>query len=98
MKAILGITLILVCLVVAAAQRPSEMFGWVKDKNNSPVKGVVVSIGNFSVATDANGYYKMTFLKPGVKVVSLTPPGKVTRSYKVTIGPNPKRQDFVIDW
>jgi hypothetical protein len=98
MKAAVCVALILVCLVVAAAQRPSELYGYVKYQNNSPAKGVVVSIGNFNVATDKNGYYKVTFLKPGWKVVSLTPPGKVTRSFKVMVGSTSTQKDFVVNW
>jgi len=98
MKTILSITLVLVFLVAAAAQSNSELYGYVRYRDNSPAKGTVVSIGNFSVTTDANGYYKMTYLNPGLKIVSITPPGKPTRSFRVRIGSNPKQQDFIVDW
>lgn len=100
MKAALCVSLILVCLFVTAAQtqRPSELSGYIKNPNNSPAKGVVVIVGSFSVATDANGFYRVNYLKPGPKVVSLTPSGKLTRSFRVTVYPTPTRQDFVVNW
>lgn len=99
MKTALCVTLIFVCLVVAAAaQRPTELFGYIKNGDNSPAKGVVVSVGNFSVTTDNNGYYKLTYVKPGTNVVSLTPPRKPSRSFRVPIGPTPTQKDFKVDW
>ncbi len=98
MKAALCVTLIFVCLVVAAAQRPTELFGYVKNSDNSPAKGVVVSLGNFNVTTDNNGYYKLTYVKPGTSVVSLTPPRKPSRSFRVPIGATSTQKDFKIDW
>lgn len=98
MKAVLTISLILVFLVPAFAQRDSELYGYVRYANNSAARGVIVSIGNFSVATDANGYYKMGYLRPGLKVVLITPPGKETRSFKVLVGSSPTQRDFIVDW
>ncbi|SRR6266498_3022208 len=98
MKAAICTTIISICFVVAMAQGWSELSGHVKYGNNSPAAGVVVSIGNNSVSTDANGYYKLSPLRPGPKVVSLTPPGKATRDFPVTIGSTPTSRDFVIDW
>jgi hypothetical protein len=99
MKATLCISLILVCLVVAVSQeRPTEMSGYITNTNKVPLKGVVVSVGSFSVATDDNGYYKIAYLKPGSRIVSLSPSGKVTRSRRVALQPGPNRQNFTIDW
>ena len=98
MKAAICATIISVCFVVAMAQGSSELSGHVKYGNNSPARGVVVSIGSYSVATDANGYYKLSPLRPGTKVVSLTPPGKATREFGVTVGSTPTSRDFVVDW
>ena len=116
MKVVLSFSLILVLVVAGAAQRASELSGYLLYKDKSPAKGVVVSIGNFNVVTDANGYYyqnhsvsltkmtdangyyKVTYLKPGLKVVSITPPNKATRSFKVMIGTKPTQKDFVVNW
>ena len=98
MKVVLSFSLILVLVVAGAAQRASELSGYLLYKDKSPAKGVVVSIGNFNVVTDANGYYKVTYLKPGLKVVSITPPDKATRSFKVMIGTKPTQKDFVVNW
>ena len=98
MKVVLSFSLILVLVVAGAAQRASELSGYLLYKDRSPAKGVVVSIGNFNVVTDANGYYKVTYLKPGLKVVSITPPNKATRSFKVMIGTKPTQKDFVVNW
>ena len=38
----------------------STVFGYVKDINGNPIKGVAVSDGFTVVATDENGYYKMS--------------------------------------
>src|SRR5262245_6205960 len=99
MKGAIGSFLILVCLAWAAAQqRPSELSGYVTYPNKSPAKAVVVSVGSFSVATDANGYYRITALKAGARRVSLSPPGKKTRSFPVTVGTQPTKKDFVVFW
>lgn len=101
MKAIRSISLILILVAVAgaAAQRDTALSGYVRYKNNNAAaKGVVLSVGSFSVTTDANGYYKIDYLKPGVKVVSITPPGRQTRSFTVQVGANPTQKDFFVDW
>ena len=98
MKVVLGFSLILLLAVAGAAQHASELSGYLRYKDKSAAKGVVVSIGNFSVVTDDNGYYKVTYLKPGLKVVSITPPNKATRSFKVMIGTKPTQKDFVVNW
>ncbi len=91
--------LITVCLVVAIAQeRPSEISGYITNQNNSPVKGVVVSIGSISVASTADGYYRMAGVRPGSRVVTISPPGKPARAFRVSVGSNPTRQDFRVDW
>ena len=40
-----------------------NVYGYVKDTNGTPLKGVAVSDGFQVVATDANGYYEMTVTK-----------------------------------
>lgn len=98
MRAFLCVSLMLGVLIAAGAQSSSELSGYVRNKDKSPVKGVVVTIGSFGVATDSNGYYKLSYLKPGTKWVLISPPGKITRSFKVIVGSTPTQQDFVIDW
>jgi hypothetical protein len=75
----------------------SELSGYVR-YGSSPAKGVVLSIGNFSVTSDGNGYYKLGYLRPGVKTVWVTPPGKQARSFSVQVGAGPTQKDFVVDW
>ena len=40
-----------------------NVYGYVKDTNGTPLKGVAISDGFQVVATDANGYYEMTVTK-----------------------------------
>jgi len=99
MKVTLSIFLTIVFLVVAMAQeRPSELSGYLKNPNKLPAKGVVVSVGNFSVASNADGYYRITGVRPGWRIVSLAPPGKATKSFRVLVNSTPTRKDFPIDW
>lgn len=98
MKAALCAIVILVCFLVAMAQQTSELYGWVKNPNQSPAQGVVLTMGNYSVATDRNGYYKIPFLRPGARTISIAPPGKATRSKSVKIEATPTRFDVKIDW
>jgi hypothetical protein len=98
MKAVLCAIAILVCFLVAMAQQTSELYGWVKNPNQSPAAGVVLTMGNYSVATDRNGYYKIPFLRPGPRTISIAPPGKATRSRPVKIEAQPTRFDVKIDW
>jgi len=98
MKFVLSFTLMLVFIAAAVAQNTSDLSGYVRNGDNSPARGVIVSIGNFSVVTDANGYYKVAYLRPGMKLVSVTPPQKVTRTFRVMVSNNPTQRDFRIDW
>ena len=98
MKVVLCTTVILVCVVLAMAQKSSELNGHVRYNNKSPAEGVVLTSGNYSVATDRDGNYRITFLKPGLCRVLIKPPGKATRSFKVMIGSTPSQKDFVVNW
>ena len=98
MKTLLCGLIISVCVVVAAAQQPTQLSGHVYYKNKTPARGVVLSIGSYSVVTDATGFYKFGFLKPGVCTVSMTPPGKRTRPFRVSMLSTATTKDFVIDW
>lgn len=98
MKFALSFTLVLFLVMAALAQDSSELSGYVRNSDNTPAKGVIVSIGNFNVATDAKGYYKMGYLKPGVKAVAVTPPNRTTRTFRVVVNNSPTQRDFRIDW
>ncbi len=98
MKVVLCTTVIFVCVVLAMAQKSSELNGHVWYSNKSPAEGVILTIGNYSVTTDKDGYYKITFLKPGLCRVLIKPPDKATRSFKVMIGSTPTQKDFVVNW
>ena len=62
MKFLISFTLVLILVMAALAQSSSELSGYVRYGDNSPARGVILSIGNVNVATDANGYYKMSYL------------------------------------
>lgn len=98
MRATLCVTLIFVCLMTVAAQRSSQLFGYVRYSDNSAAKGVVVGVGDFNVITNDAGYYKVVSVRSGDNVVSLTPPGKATKSFPVTVESGPTQKDFKIDW
>ena len=98
LKAALCTVAILACVMLVMAQQASELNGYVTYPNKSPVQGVVLTMGNYSVVTDKNGFYRMTFLKPGVRTITISPPGKATRSRPVKILPTPTRLDIQVDW
>ena len=100
MKAVLSISLMLIIVVAAAAtpQKDTALSGYVRYTNKAAAKGVVLSVGSFSVTTDANGYYRIGYLRPGAKTVLVTPPGKQTRSFPIQVGANSTQKDFTIDW
>lgn len=98
MKSLLCGLIISLCLVPAVAQQTTQLSGYVKYTNKTAAKGVVMTIGSYSVVTDANGYYKFSYLKPGATKISISPPGKRTRVFKITILTRPTLKDFPIDW
>jgi hypothetical protein len=98
MRAVLCATLILVCLMTVAAQRSSQLYGYVRYSDYSAAKGVVVSVGDYNVITNDAGYYKVASVSSGDNAVLITPPGKATKSFTVNVGSGPTQQDFKIDW
>lgn len=98
MKAVLCSAVIFASVALAVAGKPSELSGHVYYINKTPAEGVVLSIGNYSVTTNKDGYYRMTFLRPGSQEVLITPPNKATRSFTVTVESEPTFKDFWIDW
>ena len=98
MKFALSFTLVLVLVVAAFAQNASELSGYVRNRDNSPVSGAIVTIGNFNVATNEKGYYRMTSLRPGLKLVSVSPPNRQTREFRVMVNSTPTQRDFMVTW
>jgi len=98
MKFALSFTLVLVLVMAALAQNATELSGYVRYGNSAPVSGAIVTIGNFNVATNDRGYYRVGSLRPGPKVVSISPPNKETRAFRVTVANAPTQHDFVVDW
>ena len=98
MKAVLCSAVIFACVAPGVAGKSSELSGHVYYSNKTPAQGVVLSIGNYSVTTDKDGYYRMTFLRPGSQEVLVTPPDKATRSFTVTVESELTLKDFWIDW
>lgn len=88
------VSFILICLIFAisfAQVETYELEGWVKYQNNDPARGVTMSIGNYAIATDQNGYYRFTLLwpvEPGEYVISISPPGRPIRRVKLIIKNN----------
>jgi len=98
MKAALCSAVILACVALVMAGKSTELYGHVYNNDKTPAQGVVLSIGNYSVTSEKDGSYRMTFLRPGFQVVSVKPPGKVTRPFKVVIKSEPTLRDFFINW
>ena len=98
MKFALSFTLVLVLVIAALAQAPSELSGYVRYKDNSPVNGAILSIGNYNVATNDRGYYRIANLRPGMKAVAVTPPNRETRTFQVVVSNTPTQRDFTVNW
>lgn len=98
MKAALCSAVILACVALVMAGKSTELYGHVYYSDKTPARGVVLSIGNYSVTSEKDGSYRMTFLRPGSQVVLVKPPGKATRPFRVTIGSEPTLRDFLINW
>lgn len=100
MKAALCSAVILACVALVMAGKSTELYGHVYYSDKTPAPGVVLSIGNYSVTSEQDGSYRMTFLRPGSQVVLVKPPGKdkVTRPFRVTIKSEPTLKDFLINW
>ncbi len=94
----INFTLVLILVIAALGQSSSELSGYVRYGNNSPVSGAILSIGNFSVATDKNGYYRISYLTPGPKTVAVTPPNRETRRFPVVVNSGATQRDFKVDW
>src|SRR5215471_12796705 len=98
MKIALSFTLVLVLVIAALAQSSSELSGYVRYSDNSPVRGAILSVGNFNVATDEHGYYRMSSLRPGLKAVAVSPPDKQTHTFRVVVNNTPTQRDFMVNW
>lgn len=80
------------------AQERSQLYGTVKWQNGAFAKGVLMRIGGYRVVTNKKGYYKFDYLKPGEYTLSIKPPGKRTKYFKVKVTRKYKTDDFIIDW
>jgi len=98
MKFALSFSLIMVLVIAAFAQNATELSGYVRNRDNSPVHGAIVTIGNFNVSTNERGYYRVASLRPGMKVVSVSPPNKETHTFRVMVNNTPTQHDFSVDW
>ena len=89
MRAAFCVTLILVCLITVAAHRSSssQLFGYVTYNDNSAAKGVVVTVGDFNVATNDAGYYsrRPTIGAPAGQVLQVG-----TDSSSIALGLHPR--------
>ena len=96
---VLSFILIFLIFTISFAQvEIYELEGWVKYQNNEPARGVTMSIGRYSLFTDQHGYYKFSFLRSGVHIISIGPPKKSIRSVKVIIKENyPYQIDNVLN-
>jgi len=80
------------------AQERSQLYGTIKWQNGAFAKGVLVRIGGYRVVTNKKGYYKFDYLNQGEYTLSIKPPGKRTKSFKVKVTQKTKSEDFIIDW
>lgn len=76
----------------------AQLQGYILWPDNRPVSGATVSIGAYAVSTDQYGHYFFDFLNLGQHAISISPPGKPTRSFFVTAGPGSTQRDFKVDW
>ena len=96
-------SVILLCIFSftrAMAQVPSELSGRIYWQDGSPARGVTVTKGLYSTITNDNGFYR--FELPSSRqeeyvVVSISPPGKVTRPFRVKVT-GTTQQDFTSNW
>jgi Carboxypeptidase regulatory-like domain len=91
---------ILICLFSftrAMAQVPSELSGRIYWQDGSPARGVTVTIGGYSTITNSDGFYRFELPRPEEYVVSISPPGKVTRPFRVRVT-GTSQKDFTINW
>jgi len=97
---ILVVLLVLTCLIstASAGQAGNNLVGYVRQSNGAPARGVIMTIGSYSTGTGDNGYYRFSSLQPREYVVTISPPGKLSRSYKVSVTGNPTQKNFTIDW
>ena len=95
--ALLVIVISLFSFTRAMAQMPSGLSGQIYWQDGSPARGVTVTIGGYSTITSDNGFYRFELSRPGEYVVSISPPGKVTRPFRIKVT-GMSQQDFTINW
>lgn len=76
----------------------SQLQGYIRWTNNQPVSGATVSIGAYAIGTDQHGHYNFGPLNPGQYTIAISPPGKPSRSFSISVGPGPVQIDFKVDW
>ncbi|MCK4824819.1 carboxypeptidase regulatory-like domain-containing protein [bacterium] len=93
---------ILVTIIIVGSSEAQYQYGqlqgYVQWANGDAAQGIVMSISGYSVSTNQYGYYSFGFLYPGQYVISISPPGRLTRSFWVTVTQGATRQDFIINW
>ena len=93
---------ILVTIIIVGSSEAQYQYGqvqgYVRWANGSAAQGVVMSISGYSVSTNQSGYYSFGYLNPGRYVISISPPGRSTRSFWVMVTQGATRQDFRIEW
>lgn len=90
---------VLICLFSATpvVAKFGQLYGWVRWQNGQPAQGVTMSIGGYSIVTNQKGYYGFSSIYPGLYVISISPPRRPTRSFRVNITGS-TQQDFIINW
>jgi hypothetical protein len=76
----------------------SQLQGYVRWQNGRPASNSTISIGEYAVTTDQHGHYSIGFLHPGRYVISISPPGRSTRSFWVNVSLGSNSRDFTVDW
>jgi len=90
---------VLICLfsAIPVVAEFSQLYGRVRWQSGQPAQGVTMSIGGYSIVTDQNGHYRFSSIHPGLYVISISPPRRPTRSFRVNITGS-TQQDFTINW
>ena len=86
------------CLMSFSQQSSySELYGYVKSIDDRPIKGVSLRISGYSVSTDEKGYYKFSSLRNKRYVISVSPPQKQTKYFRIEVNGN-TRKNWKVNW
>ena len=102
MKKLLLLFALLSFFLISFSQQSSyssspNLYGYVKSNDNRPIENVSLRISGYSVTTDENGFYKFHNLRNKEYVVSVSPPQKRTKYFRIRVNES-TRKDWNVDW